>query len=89
MSETVSEPVSVSDDIKERVIKEYNDALASAREHEEIVEDYHNYIASYEYEKSLHIESLFFQIIIKFYCKSIQLILFLHFLRIVILKALS
>lgn len=52
------EPVSVSDDIKERVIKEYNDALASAREHEEIVEDYHNYIASYEYEKSLHIESV-------------------------------
>ena len=54
----MTEPVSVSEDIKERVIKEYNDALASAREHEEIVEDYHNYIASYEYEKSLHIESV-------------------------------
>lgn len=48
----------VSDDIKERVIKVYNDTLVSVKEQYEIVEDYNNYITGYEYEKSLHIENV-------------------------------
>jgi len=48
----------IPDDIRERVIKEHNDNLATRREHDEIVEDYKDYIASYEYTKSSRVESV-------------------------------
>jgi hypothetical protein len=48
----------ITDDIKESVIKEHNDNKNNIREHKEILEDYNNYIAFYEYKKSLNIESI-------------------------------
>jgi len=48
----------IPDDLRERVIKEYDDNLATQREYRETVEDYHDYIASYEYKKSLDIENI-------------------------------
>lgn len=48
----------IPDDIRERVIKEHNDNLATLREQNEIVEDYNDYIASYEYAKSSRVESV-------------------------------
>jgi len=48
----------IPDDLRERVIKEYDDNLATQREYRETVEDYHDYIASYEYKKSLEIENI-------------------------------
>jgi hypothetical protein len=48
----------IPDDIRECVIKEHNDNIATRREHDEIVEDYKDYIASYEYAKSSRIESV-------------------------------
>ena len=48
----------IPDDIRERVIKEHNDNLVSLREQNAIVEDYKDYIASYEYTKSSRVESV-------------------------------
>ena len=48
----------IPDDLKDRVIKEYDDNLETKREYRETVEDYHDYIASYEYNKSLEIENI-------------------------------
>ena len=48
----------ITDDIKQSVIKEYVDNQEKLREQMVILEDYNNYIASYEYKKSLDIESV-------------------------------
>jgi hypothetical protein len=48
----------ITDEIRERVINEHNDNKNNIREHKEILEDYNNYIAYYEYQKSLNIESI-------------------------------
>jgi hypothetical protein len=48
----------IPDDLRERVIKEYDDNLATQREYQKTVEDYLDYIASYEYKKSLEIENI-------------------------------
>ena len=48
----------ISDDIREGVIKEYNDNLATLSDQRKIIEDYNDYITSYEYHKSLNVESV-------------------------------
>ena len=48
----------ITDDLRERVLKEYTDKLENAREQKEILEDCNNYIAAYEYKRSLNIESI-------------------------------
>ena len=48
----------ITDDLKQSVIKEYLDNQENLREQMVILEDYNNYIASYEYKKSLDIESV-------------------------------
>jgi hypothetical protein len=48
----------IPDDIREGVIKEYNDNLATLSEQKKIIEDYNDYITSYEYHKSLNVESV-------------------------------
>ena len=54
----MSHYIHIPDDIRERVIKEHNDNLATLREQNAIVEDYNDYIASYEYAKSSRVESV-------------------------------
>lgn len=48
----------LTDDLTNGVIKEYLDEQKNMKEHNEIFEDYNNYIASYEYEKALQFESI-------------------------------
>ena len=48
----------IANDIKERVINGYLDVKKNMKVQEEVFEDYKNYIASYEYEKSLKVESI-------------------------------
>ena len=48
----------IADDIKQNVIKEHLDIRKNIKNQEEVLEDYNNYIASYEYEKSLKVESI-------------------------------
>jgi hypothetical protein len=48
----------IPDDIKENVIKEYLDEQKNKDIENEILEDYNNFIASYEYENALQIESI-------------------------------
>jgi len=48
----------IPDDIKQNVIKEYLDVEKDIKNKKEVFEDYNNYIASYEYEKSLKVESI-------------------------------
>ena len=55
MSEYYSD---IPDDIKENVIREYLDEQKNVDIENEVFEDYNNYIASYEYKKSLQIESI-------------------------------
>lgn len=55
MSEYYSD---IPDDIKENVIKEYLDKQKNIDIENEVLEDYNNYIASYEYKKSIQIENI-------------------------------
>lgn len=48
----------IANDIKERIINGYLDVKKNMKVQEEVFEDYKNYIASYEYEKSLKVESI-------------------------------
>jgi len=48
----------LTDDLTNGVIKEYLDEQKNIKEHNEIFEDYNYYIASYEYENALRIESI-------------------------------
>ena len=48
----------LTDDIKNNIIKEYIDSQKNIKEKNEVFEDYNNYIASYEYEKALKVESI-------------------------------
>ena len=48
----------IADDIKQNVIKEHLEYQKNRKVQEEAFEDYNNYIASYEYEKSLKVESI-------------------------------
>ena len=48
----------IPDDIKENVIKEYLDEQKNKDIEIEILDDYNNYVASYEYENALQIESI-------------------------------
>ena len=48
----------IADDIKQEVIKRYLEVQKNMKDQEEVFEDYNNYIASYEYEKSLKVESI-------------------------------
>jgi len=48
----------IPDDIKENVIKEYLDEQKNKDIENEVLEDYNNFIASYEYENALQIESI-------------------------------
>jgi hypothetical protein len=48
----------ITDDLREQVLKEHADKLDNAREQKEILEDCNNYIAAYEYKRSLSIESI-------------------------------
>ena len=48
----------ITDDLRVRVLKEHTDELDNAIEQMEILKDYNNYIASYEYNKSLNIERI-------------------------------
>jgi|UniRef100_A0A6C0LWW2 hypothetical protein len=48
----------LTDDLTNSVIKEYLNEQKNIKEHNEIFEDYNNYIASFEYEKALRIESI-------------------------------
>jgi len=48
----------LTDDLTNSVIKEYLDEQKNIKEHNEIFEDYNNYIASYEYENVLRVESI-------------------------------
>jgi hypothetical protein len=48
----------ITDDLRERVLKEHTSKLDNAREQKEILEDCNNYIAAYDYKRSLNIESI-------------------------------
>lgn len=48
----------IPDDIRDRVIKEHNDNKKTICEQEETIEDYKDYIAGYEYNKSIDIEGI-------------------------------
>jgi hypothetical protein len=48
----------ITDDLRERVVKEHTSKLDNAREQKEILEDCNNYIAAYDYKRSLSIESI-------------------------------
>ena len=48
----------LTDDLTNGVIKEYIDEQKNIKEQNEIFEDYNNYIASYEYENALRVESI-------------------------------
>ena len=48
----------IADDIKQNVIKEHLEDQKNRKVQEEVFKDYNNYIASYEYEKSLKVESI-------------------------------
>jgi hypothetical protein len=48
----------ITDDLRVRVLKEHTDKLDNAREQKEILEDCNNYIAAYDYKRSLNIESI-------------------------------
>jgi hypothetical protein len=48
----------ITNDMKEQVLKEHADKLDNAREQKEILEDCNNYIAAYEYKRSLNIEGI-------------------------------
>jgi hypothetical protein len=48
----------ITDDLREQVLKEHADKLDNAREQKEILEDCNNYIAAYEYNRSLSIEGI-------------------------------
>jgi len=48
----------ITNDLRERVIKEHTNNKNNTKKYNEILEDYNNYIACYEYEKSLNIESI-------------------------------
>ena len=48
----------ITDDLRERIIKEYTEDHKNIKVQSEVLEDYNNYIAYYEYEKSLNIESI-------------------------------
>jgi hypothetical protein len=48
----------ITDELRERVLKEHNDNLENAREQKEILEDCNNYIAAYDYKRSLSIEGI-------------------------------
>lgn len=50
--------LNITDDLRDRVIKEYLDKFATQREQEKVIEDYNDYIASYEYHKSVRVESV-------------------------------
>jgi hypothetical protein len=48
----------IADDIKQNVIKVHVENQEMIKVQKEVLEDYNNYIASYEYEKSLKVESI-------------------------------
>ena len=48
----------LTDDLNNGIIKEYLDEQKYINEKDEVFEDYNNYIASYEYEKALKVESI-------------------------------
>ena len=48
----------ISDDIKQNVINEYLDKQKNKDIENNVLEDYNNYIASFEYGKALQIESI-------------------------------
>ena len=48
----------IADDIKQNVIKVHVENQNKIKVQKEVLEDYNNYIASYEYEKSLKVESI-------------------------------
>jgi hypothetical protein len=48
----------LTDEIRNGIIKEYHQEQKIINEKNEVFEDYNNYIASYEYEKALKVESI-------------------------------
>jgi predicted molibdopterin-dependent oxidoreductase YjgC len=48
----------LTDDLNNAIIKEYLDEQKYINEKNKVFEDYNNYIASYEYEKTLKVESI-------------------------------
>jgi len=48
----------LTDDLRNGIIKEYLDEQKYINEKNKVFEDYNNYIASYEYEKALKVESI-------------------------------
>jgi hypothetical protein len=49
----------LTDDLNNSIIKEYLDKQKNINEKNEVFEDYNNYIASYEYDKALKVESIY------------------------------